>query len=88
MFAGTLTQMQSVQLNSQVITFRSASTMCLALCWGIGIKHSLYIQRVQSLRKEASTQHVVINPSPCPYQRHEIWASDPNQANDLTSPLT
>lgn len=65
MLAAILTQMQSIQLNSEVITFHLASTMCLALCYRIGLQQPIPSKGSKS-EEEASTQHVTINLNPCP----------------------
>ena len=41
MLAAILTQMQSKKLNSEVITFHLAPTMCLAFYYGIGLQQSI-----------------------------------------------
>lgn len=65
MLAAILTQMQSIRLNSEVITFHLASTMCLALCYRIGLQQSIPSKSSKS-EEEAGTRHVIINLNLCP----------------------
>ena len=65
MLAAILTQMQSKKLNSEVITFHLAPTMCLEFCYRIGLQQSIPSTSSKS-EEEASTQHVIINLNPCP----------------------
>lgn len=65
MLAAILTQMQSIRLNSEVITFHLASTMCLALYYRIGLQQSIPSKSSKS-EEEAGTRYVIINFNLCP----------------------